>query len=80
MGFCICYPSCCALLCVLSSFAIILMRTRDDVCFALFVSLFLLLDLQCVRDCVIVVFPDHTYLFLYIRVAITLITLAGYPD
>ena len=65
MVFCVCYPSCCALLCVLSSFAIILMRTRDACCFALIVSLFSWLGLQCVRNCVIAVFPDHTHLFLF---------------
>ena len=41
------------------------MRTRDDCCFALIVSLFSWLGLQCVRHCVIVVFPDHTHLFVH---------------
>ena len=59
---------CCALLCVLSSFATILMGKRAD-CFTLFVFLvfvivmwlFITVGLQCV----IVVFPDHTHLLFF---------------
>ena len=62
---------CCALLCVLSSFAIILKRKRELVSLLLLscgrlvavdvLRLFLTVPLVGLR-CVIVVFPDHTHL------------------
>ena len=69
-GFCNCSMSCCTLLCVLSSFAIILMGEERAGCFVLCV--FLVSIGCCValpRDAtgclqfVIVVFPDHTHYF-----------------
>ena len=72
MGFYNCSMFCCALLCVHSSFVIILMQKRELVRYALFVFL-------VSHDCfvvpppvatglsavVIVVFPDHTNLLLF---------------
>ena len=64
---------CCALLCVHSSFAIILMGKRELIallclsswCLVIVVWLFLTIPPVCLRF-VIVVFPDHTHLlFLY---------------
>ena len=62
---------CCVLLCVLSSFAIILMRKRELVALLLLSSrclvtlsvpwLFLIVPFVGLQ-CVIVVFPDHTHL------------------
>ena len=64
MGFCNCSMFCCALLCVYSSFAIILTG-----CFALFVFLVshdsyvaLPCDATALTEFVIAVFPDHTHL------------------
>ena len=59
----------CALLCVHSSFAIILMGKRELVallclsswCLVIVVLLFLMMPRVCLQ-CVIVVFPDHTHL------------------
>ena len=69
MGFCGCSKFCCALFCVHSSFAIVLMGKRAG-CFALFVflvshdcvCLFLTMPGVCVQ-LVIVVFPGHTHFF-----------------
>ena len=70
MGFCNCSTMFfCVLLCVHSSFAIILMGKRELVallflsswCFVIVVWLFLMLPQVCLQF-VIVVFPDHTIL------------------
>ena len=61
---------CCALLCVYSSFAIILMGKRELVallclsswCLVIVVWLFLAVPQVCLQF-VIVVFPDHTHYF-----------------
>ena len=69
MGFCNCSTFCCALLCVHSSFAIILIGKGERAgCFALFVFmvsrvgvwLFLTMPRVCLQF-VIVVFPDDTH-------------------
>ena len=74
-GFCNCSLFCCALICVHSSFAIILMGKRELVallclsswCLAIVVWLFLTMPRVCLQF-VIVVFPDHTHLlFLLVR-------------
>ena len=72
MEFCNCSMVCCALLCVQSSFAIILMGKRELVALLILscwylvivVWLFLAVPPVCLQF-IIVVFPDHTYL-LYI--------------
>ena len=69
VGFCNCFMFCCALLYVLSSFAIILMGKRELVallclspwCLVIVVWLFLTVSWVCLQ-LVIVVFPDHTLL------------------
>ena len=54
MGFCNCSTFCCAILCVHSSFAIILMGKRElELCFALFVFL-------VSRDCCVALPHDAT--------------------
>ena len=68
MGFCNCSMFCCALLCVHSSFAIILMEKRELVallclsswCLVIVVWLFLAVPLVCLQF-VIVVCSDHTH-------------------
>ena len=71
MGLCVCSMFCCAVLCVLSSFTIILMGTRELVAFlclsswclsvaVIVLSLFLTV-LWVGLQCVIVKFPDHTH-------------------
>ena len=74
MGFCNCSMSCCALLCVHSCNAIILMGKRELVvllclsswCLVIVVWLLLTMARVCLQI-VIVVFPDHTdLLFLLI--------------
>ena len=67
MGFCNCSMFCCALLCVHSSFAIILMGKRELVallclpsrCLVIVVWLFLTIPRVCLQF-VIVVFLEHT--------------------
>ena len=69
MGVCNCSTFCCTLLCVRSSFAIILMGMRELVallnlsswCLVMVERLFLAVPQGCLRF-VIVVFPDHTHL------------------
>ena len=69
LGFCNCSMFCCALLCVHSSFAIILMGKREMVallcsfswCLMIVVWLFLSMPRVCLQF-VIVLFPDHTHL------------------
>ena len=69
MGVCNCSMFCCALLCVRSSIAIILMGKRELVpllnlsswCLVMVERLFLAVPQGCLRF-VIVVFPDHTHL------------------
>ena len=73
MGVCSCSMFCCMLLYVLSSIAIILMGKRELVallnlsswCLVMVERLFLAVPRGCLRF-VIVVFPDHTHLLLYI--------------
>ena len=69
MGFCNCSMFCCALHCIHSSFAIILMGKRELVAL-------LSLSSWCL---VIVVFPDHTHLILLIipEVSLTFSSLCG---
>ena len=71
MGFCVCSMFCCALLFVLSSFAIILMGKRElaallcvsSWCIVVVIVLVLFIMVMWVGLlCVIVVFPDHTHL------------------
>ena len=72
MGLCNLAMLCCALLCVHSSFAIILMGKRELVallslsswCHVIVVWLFLIVPWVCLQF-VIVVFPDHTHYFYY---------------
>ena len=67
MGFCNCSMFCCALFCIHSSFAIILMGKRELVallclcfwCLVIVVWLFLAVPRVCLQFA-IVVFPDHT--------------------
>ena len=69
LGFCNCSVFCCELLCVHSSFAIILMGKRELIallslyswCLLIVVWLFLVVLPICLQF-VIVVFPDHTHL------------------
>ena len=69
MGFSNCSMFCCALLCVHSSFAIILMGKRElvallclsSLCLVIVVWLFLAMPRVCMQF-VIVVLPDHTHL------------------
>ena len=69
MGVCNCFIFCCALLCVHSSIAIILMGNSEQVallnlsswCLVMVDWLFLAVPWGCLRF-VIVVFPDHTHL------------------
>ena len=69
MGFCVCSMFCCTLLCVHSSFVIILMSNRDLVallclsywCLVIVMWLFLTVS-QVDMKYVIVVFSDHTHL------------------
>ena len=69
VGFCNCSIFCCALLCVLSSFAIISMGKRELIallylsfwCPGIVVCLFFMIPRVCLQF-VIVVFPDHTRL------------------
>ena len=73
MGFCNCSMFCCALLCVPSKFAIILMGKRELVallsmsfwCLEIVVWLFLAVPWVCLQ-LVIVVFPDQTH-FLFFK-------------
>ena len=62
----------CRLLCVLSSFAVILMSKRElvalldlsSLCFVTAIVVWLFLMVPCVGlQCVIVVIPDHTHFF-----------------
>ena len=74
MGVYNCSMSCCTLLYVLSSIAIILMGKRELIallnlsscCLVVVERLFLAMPRGCLRF-VIVVFPDHTHLLFYIR-------------
>ena len=70
VGFCACSMFCCALLCVLSCFAIILMGKRElaallclsSWCLVIGIALWHFLTVPLVGlQCVIVVFPDHTH-------------------
>ena len=83
VGFCNCSMFCYAILCVYSSFAIILMGKRELVallclsswCLAVIVWLFLTMPRAC-QQFVILVFPDHTHLlFLIVKYNICLKTL-----
>ena len=76
MGVCNCSMFCCALLCALSSIAIILMGKRELIallnlsswCLVVVEWLFLAVPRGCLQF-VIVVFPDHTHLlFLVLEV------------
>ena len=72
VGFCNCSMFCCALLCVHSCFAIILMGKRELVallclsswCLVNVVWLFLMIPWVCLQF-VIVVFPDHIHLLIF---------------
>ena len=74
MGFCNCSMLCCALLCVHSSFAIILMGKRErelgallslsSWCIVIVVCLFLVVPRVCLQFA-IVVFPDHSHLLFF---------------
>ena len=72
VGVCNCYMFCCALLCVHSSIAIILMGKRELVallnlsswCLVMVEWLFLAVPWGCLRF-VILVFPDHTHLLFF---------------
>ena len=74
VGVCNCSMFCCTLLCVHSSFAIILMGMRELVallslsswCLVMVVWLFLAVPWVCLRF-VIVEFPDHTQLLFFSR-------------
>ena len=63
----------CTLLCVHSSFAIILVEKREmfaflsSWCLVVVVQLFFIVPRLCLQ-CVIVIFPDHTHLLFLIRV------------
>ena len=72
VGFCVCFMFCCALLCVLSSFAIILMGKEERAgCFSLLclsswclvivivLWRFFTVPWDCLQ-CLIMVIPDHT--------------------
>ena len=61
MGFCNCSMFCCALFCVHSRFAIILMVKRELFALLYLSSRCLVIVVQCLQF-VIVVFPDHTHL------------------
>ena len=65
-GFCACSLFCCAVLCVLSSFPIILMGKRELVALLCLSSwcLMAVIVLLGWSQCVNVVFPDHSYLVL----------------
>ena len=74
MGFCVCSIICCALLCVHSSFAIILMGNRELVallclsycCLVIVIVMWLFRTVpQVDMQCVIVVFPGHTHLLFF---------------
>ena len=70
MGVCNCSMFCCALLCVHSSIAVILMGKRELIallnlsswCLVVVGRLFLVVPQGCLQF-VIVVFPDHTHYF-----------------
>ena len=78
MGFCNCSMFCCALLCVLSSFACISMGKRELLallclsfwCLVFCVCLFLRMSRVCLQF-VIVVFPDHTHLLFFLWLFLT---------
>ena len=74
VGVCICSMFCCTLLYVHSSIAIILMGKRELIallnlsfwCLVMVERLFLAVPRGCLQF-VIVVFPDHTHLLLFIK-------------
>ena len=75
MAFCVCSMFCCALFCVFSSFAIIVMGKRELVALlclsswllVIVIVLWLFLMVPWVGlQCVIVVFPDHSHMLFYI--------------
>ena len=73
VGFCNCSVFCCAVFCVNSSFAIILMGKRELVAWlclsswCLVTAVWLILMMPQVRlQFMILVFPDHTHLLFYI--------------
>ena len=74
MGVCNCSMFCCTLLCVHSSFSIILTGKSELVallslsswCLVIVVSLFLAVPWVCLQS-VIVVFSDHTHLFFSVK-------------
>ena len=84
MGFCVCSRFCSVFICVLSSFASILMnlmpRTElvdllclPSLCLGIAIVLWLFLMVSWVGlECVIVVFPDHTHLFFFCIFWVTL--------
>ena len=67
--FCVRSLFCCAVLCVISSFAIISLRKREQVALLYFVTVRVLCPFSTVLwfglQCVIMTFPGHTHLFLY---------------
>ena len=74
MGFCVCSMFCCALFCVLSIFAIILIGKKAPIallcssswCLVIIIVLLLFLVVPWVGlQCVIVAFTDHTHLLFY---------------
>ena len=75
MGVCDCSMFCCALLCVRSDVAVVLMGRRELIallnlsssCLVMVERLFLAVPRGCLRF-VIVVFPDHTHLLFLIVV------------
>ena len=77
MGVCKCSVFCCALLCVHSSIAIILVGKRELValldlsswCLVMVERLFLAVPWGCLRF-VIVIFPDHTHLLLLTSISV----------
>ena len=65
MGVYVCSMVCCAVLCALSSFVIILMEKRvlSSRCLMTVIVMLLFLTAPCVGlQCVIVVFPNHRHL------------------
>ena len=67
VGFCVCPKFCCALLCVLSSFAMILMAKRElDALYCLSSWCLGTVIVPWVGlQCVFVVFPDRTHLLFW---------------
>ena len=71
VGFSVCSMFCCALLCIFSSFAIIMMGKRELVVLlvglvSVIVLWLFLMVLWVGLQCVNVVFPNHTYLLFFL--------------